>query len=471
MPRPRSQRNVAVPDDRIVDGSPSLADAAKAPAGAQGLPFSTPVRVARHALTEKQEEANAFLAAPGRHKAIYGGARAGKTFLFVRAICARAMRFNGSRHAVLRLRANAVRAAIALDTLPTVMRKCFPGVAIEEHRMDGFFAFPHNESQIWVGGLDDKERVEKILGQEYATIFLNECSQIPYSSVLIARTRLAQQIEGLTQRMYYDLNPIGKGHWSNAEFGLKKDPVSRQPLKDPDNYGRMQMNPVDNRENLSQEFLQSLDNLPEKQRRRFYLGEYIDEVDGALWTYDRFDAIRIELRELPPLKRIVVAIDPSGARGPDDKRSDEIGISVAGAGYDGRAYVLEDLTCRLGPAGWARRAVDAFHRWSADSIVAELNFGKAMVEETIRSVDPNIPIKQVTASRGKAVRAEPVAALYEERQDRVRHVGRFPDLEDQLCAFSVSGYTGERSPDRADALIWALSDLLVGAGQPQLLFG
>lgn len=454
-----------------VAASPSLGEAYSEPGSALAAQQQGQVVVPRHALTERQEEANKFLAAPGRHKGLYGGARAGKTFLICRAICARAIRFDGSRHAILRLRANAVRAAISLDTLPKVMRLCFPGVVMDEHRMDGFFEYPHNGAQIWVGGLDDKERVEKILGQEYASMFLNECSQIPYASVVVARTRLAQVIAGLTQRMYYDLNPTGKGHWSNTEFGLKKDPISRQPLKDAEQFGRMQLNPGHNLANLSPEYIRSLENLPEKQRKRFYDGDYIDEVDGALWTYDRLDACRIELAELPPLRRIVVAVDPSGARGPDDVRSDEIGICVAGLGYDGKGYVLEDLTCRLGPSGWARVAVNAYHRWSADAIVAELNFGKAMVEETIRAVDPLIPIRQVTASRGKAVRAEPVAALYEDRIDRVRHVGRLPDLEDQLCAFAVSGYTGERSPDRADAMIWALSDLLVGGGQPQLLFG
>lgn len=430
-----------------------------------------PQEVQRHPLTAKQDEAVKFLAAPGRHKALFGGARSGKTFLFTRSVVTRALRAPESRHAILRLRANAVRSAIALDTLPKVLRLCYPGVSMEEHRMDGYFEFPHNKSQIWIGGLDDKERVEKILGQEYATIFLNECSQIPYGSVMIARTRLAQVIEGLQQRMYYDLNPTGKTHWSNVEFGLKKNPVSRQPLPDPHNYERMQINPRDNQENLSEEYLQSLETMPEKQRRRFYLGEYIDEVDGALFSYDRFDAVRIELSEMPPLKRIVVAIDPSGARGEEDKRSDEIGICVAGKGYDGRGYLLEDLTCRLGPSGWARRAVEAYHRWTADSIVAEMNFGRAMVEETIRSVDPLIPIRSVTASRGKAVRAEPVSTLYEERIDLMRHVGRFPDLEDQLCAFAVSGYTGERSPDRADAFIWAISDLMVSPARAQLLFG
>ena len=453
---------------KLADPEVPKAEAIAAPAIV--LPADA-TQVQRHKLTAKQEEANHFLAQPGRHKALFGGARSGKTFLFTRAVVQRALRGSGSRHAILRLRANAVRSAISLDTLPKVMRLCFPGVKYEEHRMDGFFEFPHNESQVWVGGLDDKERVEKILGQEYATIFLNECSQIPYSSVVVARTRLAQMVEGLVQRMYYDLNPTGKGHWSNQEFGLKRSPLTRLALQNADEFSRMQINPGDNRENLSPEFLKELDNLPEKQRRRFFLGEYIDEVDGALWTYDRLDAVRIEIGDVPPLQRIVISVDPSGARGLEDTRSDEIGITVCGKDYAQRGYILEDLSCRLGPAGWAARAVDAFHRWSADAIVAELNFGKAMVEETIRSADPNVPIITVTASRGKAVRAEPVAALYDEKIDRVRHVGRLPDLEDQLCMFSTAGYTGEKSPDRADSAIWGLTELLIGRGRPQLLFG
>jgi phage terminase large subunit-like protein len=453
--------------------SPSLRDAAKREVEQISLSPDAPEGegVPRHGLTEKQEEGNRFLARPGRHKFLFGGARSGKTFLFTRAVVTRALKASASRHAILRLRANAVRASIALDTLPKVMRLCFPGVAIEEHRMDGYFEFPHNESQLWVGGLDDKERVEKILGQEYATIFLNECSQIPYASVLYARTRLAQNIQGLAQRMYYDLNPTGKKHWSNMESGLKLDPTSKQPLKDPHNYDRMQVNPSDNLAHLSQEYLDSLDLLPEKQRRRFYLGEYVDEVDNALWTYDRFDQVRIDISELPQMQRIVIAVDPSGARALEDVRSDEIGIIPCGRDYGGRGYVLEDLSCRLGPSGWARRAVEAYHRWGADAIVAEINFGKAMVEETIRSVDPNIPIRTVTASRGKAVRAEPVSNLYDERINRVSHVGKMPDLEDQLCMFSTAGYMGEKSPDRADAMIWGLSELLIGAGLPQLLFG
>jgi phage terminase large subunit-like protein len=347
------------------------------------------------------------------------------------------------------------------------MSVCFPEVKLSEHRQDGFFELP-NKSQIWIGGLDDKERVEKILGQEYATLYLNECSQIPYSSIVVARTRLAQQVEGLKQRAYYDLNPGGANHWTNLEFGKHVDPISGAALADPENYKRSFISPEENAENLSGEFLDSLRNLPTKQRKRFFDGEYVDEVDGALWTIETLDQHRADV--LPELKRIVVAIDPSGSSGDEDKRSDEVGIVAAGVGVDGNAYVLEDLSGRHGPSEWAGIAVSAYERWGADSIVAETNYGGAMVKEVIRAKSAHIPFREVKASRGKHVRAEPIATLY--AQGKVRHYGRFPRLEDQLLAFSSAGYTGDRSPDRADAAVWAISDLfptVLAAPKPTLV--
>ncbi|WP_244532360.1 phage terminase large subunit [Methylocapsa palsarum] len=138
---------------------------------------------------------------------------------------------------------------------------------------NGFFEL-RNGSRIWIGGLDDKERVEKILGLEYSTVFLNEASQIPYSSALIAFTRLAQVAPNLAQRAFIDLNPVGKTHWTNILFGDKRDPVSMTRLNDPKNYQRAFLNPPDNAQNLSSEFLTSLANLPERQRKRFYEGVY-----------------------------------------------------------------------------------------------------------------------------------------------------------------------------------------------------
>lgn len=438
-------------------------------------------------LTPKQLVVQNMLRGPARHKLVFGGARSGKTFLFVRALVTRAVIAPGSRHLITRLRGNAVRASIALDTLPKVMSTCFPGIKLREYRQDGFFALP-NDAQIWLGGLDDKERAEKILGQEYVTIFPNECSQIPYSSILLARTRLAQVVKAkvpgrpeftLPQRGYYDLNPVGSKHWSYVEFNRKLDPESGTPLLYPDNFISNTLNPVDNAQNLSPETLQELQGLPERQRKRFYEGLYGTEVDGALWPAELIAKCRIEgilvsevseiVRKggddrLPAMRRIVVAIDPSGSSGKESNsssisKSDQIGIIVAGHGVDGKGYILADRTCDLPPEGWAKVAVAAYHEFAADAIVAETNYGGDMVRFVISAADPKVKFIQVTATRGKWVRAEPISVLYE--RDLVRHVGRFSELEDQMENFTTGGYVGGKSPDRADALVWALTELNV----------
>jgi len=207
----------------------------------------------------------------------------------------------------------------------------------------------------------------------------------------------------------------------------------------------------ENRANLSPEFFSDIITKYEGTRlgRQELLGEYLDDTPGALWTR----AMLEPQRAAPQLQRVVVAIDPAVTSGED---ADSTGIVVAGLGIDGRGYVLADRTCRLSPDGWARRAVAAFEEFKADRIVAEINNGGDLVEHTIRTVAPRIPYKKVTASRGKRTRAEPVAALYE--QGRVSHVAAFEELEDQLVGWTPD--SGD-SPDRLDALVWALSDLMV----------
>ena len=261
------------------------------------------------------------------------------------------------------------------------------------------------------------------------------------------------------QRAFVDLNPVGKAHWTNLLFGERRDPISLRPLKVPGNYQRAFLNPSDNVANFSTKFLTSLADLPEKQRKRFYEGIDVDEIDGALWTYDAIDAHRCGLDDIPDEKRaaVVVAVDPSGAAGRDDLGADEIGIIVAARGADGECYILADLSCREAPIVWGRRAVVAFHQYRADCIVAELNFGGEMVRATIQAADQSVPVRLVAASRGKAVRAEPISVRY--AQGQVHHAGRFSKLEDQLCAFSSAGYGGGGSPDHADAAIWALTHL------------
>ena len=180
-------------------------------------------------------------------------------------------------------------------------------------------------------------------------------------------------------------------------------------------------------------------------------GEILDDAPGALWRLAMFDASRVDVA--PAMRRVVVAIDPAVTA---HEGSDETGIIVAGIGLDGRAYVLEDLSGTYPAEQWARRAVEAYRRHKADRIVAEVNNGGDLVASVLRTVDPACHVVSVRASRGKALRAEPVAALYE--QGRIHHVGNLAELEDQLCGYVPR--LVKKSPDRMDALVWAVTELL-----------
>ena len=216
----------------------------------------------------------------------------------------------------------------------------------------------------------------------------------------------------------------------------------------------------DNRANLAPAFFDTIIRRYEGTRfgRQEINAELLEDVQGALWTRAMLDVVRLAHGTAPPqMARVVVGVDPSGTRGGDDRAS--VGIVAAGKGIDGRGYVLADFTCALSPGGWGRRVAEAVSAHKADCVVAEANFGGAMVENVLAAADVGARVKMVTASRGKIVRAEPIAALYE--QNRVRHAGAFAALEDQLTAFTTDGYVGEGSPDRADAMIWALTELML----------
>lgn len=419
-------------------------------------------------LTPKQVEANRLLGSPATNIMLRGGSRSGKTFLLVRAIVQRAINAPGSAHAIWRHRAVHARASIWKKTLPDVMRLCFPTVKPHTNE-DMTMTFPGG-SKIMVGGLDDKERVERVLGNEFATLYFNESSQIPWDSVETAMSRLAQQVrvqqaireatgrEFLPLKAYFDCNPPSKLHWSFQLFKEKVKPGTKEALSDPDDYVEMQMNPEDNRANLPAKYFDVLANMSEAKRIRFERGEWSSEVNGALWTIEGLDAHRVAAA--PDLQRIVVAVDPSGTKG--DGQGDDIGIVVAALGVDGRGYVLADRTCQLSPEGWGRRTVEAYRQFDADRVVGEKNFGGDMVRFVVSTAAKGatpVAYKDVSASRGKVVRAEPVSALYE--QGKVSHVGAHPELEDQMCAFTANGFIGDGSPDRADALVWALTELMV----------
>src|ERR1700731_141852 len=420
-------------------------------------------------LTAKQTEALKLMGGDAQNIMLFGGSRSGKTFNTVRAIVLRAVAAAGSRHIILRLRFNHVKTAIMQDTFPKVMALCFPDVKFRLDKTDSYAEFT-NGSEIWFGGLDDKERTEKILGKEFVTIFLNECSQIPYASRNVALTRLAQRVsyqvgddtKYLRRRMYYDCNPPSQAHWTYQLFVKGVDPETKQPV-DRQRYAALQMNPDDNRANLPDDYLDTLDSLPARLRIRFRDGKFADITENALWSIESIDRTRVD--DLPDMQRVIVAVDPSGAGDTDNQANDAIGIIVGGLGTDGRGYVLEDLTVKAGPGTWGRIVTAAYDRHEADLVVGEANYGGDMVKFVVRAAKANIPFKKVTASRGKVVRAEPISSLTE--QDKIRFAGTFTELEDELCAMTTGGYLGQGSPNRADAFVWAMTELFPGIAKAE----
>jgi predicted phage terminase large subunit-like protein len=414
-------------------------------------------------LTARQQETTRLLGSQAIHTLLYGGARAGKSFIATRSMAIRAIK-RESRHAVLRFRFNHVKESMVFDTFPKVMKLCFPQIKYGLNKSDWFATFP-NGSEIWFGGLDDKDRSDKILGKEYATMLFEEVSQISFSSVETALSRLAQKTD-LPLRAYYTENPPGKGHWTYKQFKQLINPANQNPLPDPGNYQSIFLRPEDNEGNIAPEYIDMLRNMSGARRKRFYEGEFADENPNALWTIELLDRNRITDGIVPDFVRVVVAVDPSGAGDKDNEGNDAIGIVVMGLGTDGRAYLLEDLTVKAGPATWGAIVFSAYQRHGADAIVAETNFGGAMVEGVIKAAaqGKSFSYRAVTASRGKVVRAEPISALAAD--GKIRHVGYFPELEDELCAFSTIGYTGDASPNRADSYVWAVSQLF-----PQMIKG
>ncbi len=272
--------------------------------------------------------------------------------------------------------------------------------------------------------------------------------------------------------------------WDQLQFGMRLGtdprqlitttprpiPIIRDMLDDSDCVVT-RGSTYENRSNLPPKFFTKIVTRFEGTRlgRQELRAEVLDDVPGALWTREMIDSGRVAaagdklpwLGKVPPMARVVVGVDPSGTGGDSEGGNNEVGIVVAGRGVDGHAYVGADLSCDLSPEQWGRRVInDGYKAFEADRVVAETNYGGAMVGAVIRSIDRKVSYKDVKASRGKIVRAEPIAALYE--QGKVHHVGAFPEMEDQMVAMTGNGYVGRGSPDRADALVWALTELMLG---------
>ena len=387
---------------------------------------------------------------------VISGARSGKTFELIRTLIARSIYAKDSRHAIIRKHFAEAKKFIWLDTFPKVLNICYPKLKslIIENKSDYFFKLP-NGSEIWIGGLDDKERADKILGGEYNTIYFNEISEISYESIVIALTRLAMKNfkkdgKELINKAYFDANPTFKNHWSYKIFYEGIDPVTRLSIINKNNYAKIELKPEDNLENLPGQYIQELKNLTGNSRKRFYEGIYQEAVQGALWNEEMINHFRVI--KPPSLKRVVVAIDPAVTSG---EQSNETGIVVIGQGSDDQIYVLDDLSGIYSPNQWGSRSILAYDKWRADAIIGEVNQGGDMVESIILNIRDNIGYHAVRATRGKYTRAEPIASLYE--RGLVHHVGSFPDLEYQMTTYI--GDRNEDSPDRLDALVWGITAL------------
>lgn len=259
--------------------------------------------------------------------------------------------------------------------------------------------------------------------------------------------------------------------WDQAKFGLRLGAKPQAIITTTPRPTRMMRELIgdkkchvtkgstyDNRENLAENFFDDIIGKYEGTRlgRQELMAEMLNDMPGALWSQSLIDKNRIPEDAAPPMRRIVVAVDPATS---NEEHSDETGIVVAGVDETGKGYVLADYSGKYSPEEWARQTVAAYNRWSADRIIAEKNQGGDMVAFTLKSIMATAPITLVSASRGKTTRAEPVSALYE--QGRVIHVGAFEELEDQMCAFTIDldRRAFGKSPDRVDALVWAFTEL------------
>jgi len=352
------------------------------------------------------------------------------------------------------------------------MEKLFPGMlgsgAVQISKSESIVTFD-NGSEILFEGLDPT-RIDKVLGAQYATAWVNECNEIAdYEIIQQLASRMADTapmvnngkvVKGPDGKprmarplMVFDCNPDIKGDWDHRAFQELVHPISGKPHARPEKWCSLFVPSTDNEANQAEGYLESLTERysgSPNMEERFLHGQWRDDNPNALFRKSMF-RYRVDIPS-HFLVRIIVGVDPSGSNG---NNSDYAGLVVVGLGQDGNAYVLEDGSLKGLPEQWAAKAVALYDKWDADCIIAERNYGGAMVESTIRQVRRNVPVKTVWASRGKLLRAEPVAMIYQ--QGKVFHAEQFKELEAQMCDYKP---TSKKSPDRMDALVWALWELL-----------
>ena len=377
------------------------------------------------------------LLGPRRYKGAHGGRGSGKSHFFAEAAVEWCLRSPGARIVCVREVQKSLRESVKL-----LMEDKIRSLGVDGHftMMSDSIRCPGNGVILFQGMQEHtKESIKSLEGFDVA--YVEEAQTMSSGSLEMLRPTIRK----LGSEIWFSWNPR---HASDPVDAFLRGPIV------PDDATIVQVNYEDNPffpEVLEEE--RSWDALHARDRYgHIWLGQYEPAAVGAIW--DRRTLHEGRIQEPPEMGRIVVAVDPAVGT---DENSNEHGIVVVGIGEDGRGYVLADVTCRGGPQKWAERAIAALDTYEADAIVIEINPGGAMVRHTLKTVRPNLRIIEVRATRGKHVRAEPIAALY--TMGKVSHVGSYPELEDQMCLMTVAGYEGEGSPDRLDALVWAMTNL------------
>jgi phage terminase large subunit-like protein len=408
-------------------------------------------------LTPKQKEGFKLLCEPTQVTGLYGGSRSGKTvdiaaWLF--GLCL----LRKSRHLILRKHLSSLRSAMWHGTLPKVLNMM--KIPPQAYRFAGDCSFIKfaNGSDIWMGGLDNLKRGDKILGNEYSTIWINEASEFDNDAIPNLQSRLAET-SGIYNKLVLDFNPPETSHWT-YDLIMNHKLVTTYGESDI-SINHMLLNPLDNLKNLPDHYIKILESMPERQRKRFLEGQFVSPEE-AIFSESMIKWTRV----IPPLfSRIVIGVDPATT---NKVTSDETGIFIMG--FDGITYYkLEDLSLKGSPERWAAVCVDAFTRYrkiSKDCIIcAEVNQGGDMVGSVIKSyaqkINVSVNYKAVRTSVSKQYRAEFFSIQLCTKPWLWNENHGFREYIKQFLGYSNMLYNN-KSPDRVDAAIICASQLLSG---------